>query len=144
MAILIREFCSAQIGRRGSGAAGSGQTIPWSPEEERLLCAIVHEFGSNWFLVADVLAASCSMQGIYRSPHNCRQRFRAITVGASHCCTLGSFRGVHYGAHAPLGKQSFSTFVGHGHCAALGFGVVGIGNHLCSCHAVGACGLEKF
>lgn len=68
------------MGRRASGAAGGGQSIPWSAEEERLLCAIVHEFGSNWYLVADVLAASCSMQGIYRSPGNCRYRFRAITV----------------------------------------------------------------
>ncbi|KAK9905730.1 hypothetical protein WJX75_005313 [Coccomyxa subellipsoidea] len=68
------------IGRRASGAAVGGQTIPWTSEEERLLCAIVHEFGSNWYLVADVLAASCSMQGIYRSPYNCRQKFRAITM----------------------------------------------------------------
>lgn len=71
-----------QIGRRASGAAVGGQTIPWTSDEERLLCAIVHEFGSNWYLVADVLAASCSMQGIYRSPYNCRQKFRAITVRA--------------------------------------------------------------
>ncbi|CAL8472359.1 g11902 [Coccomyxa elongata] len=68
------------VGRRTNGAGAGGQSIPWSPEEERLLCAIVHEFGSNWFLVADVLATSCSMQGIYRSPGSCRYRFRAITT----------------------------------------------------------------
>ena len=51
-----------------AAASGTGQTIPWSEAEDRLLCAIVHEFGSNWFLVADVLSASCAMQGICRSP----------------------------------------------------------------------------
>ncbi len=60
--------------------AGSGQSMPWSDAEDRLLCAIVHEFGSNWFLVADVLSASCAMQGIYRSPTTCRYRFRNLTV----------------------------------------------------------------
>ena len=48
--------------------AASGPSMPWTDAEDRLLCAIVHEFGSNWFLVADVLSASCAMQGIYRSP----------------------------------------------------------------------------
>ena len=62
--------------------AGSGQSMPWSDAEDRLLCAIVHEFGSNWFLVADVLSASCAMQGIYRSPTTCRYRFRNLTVSA--------------------------------------------------------------
>ena len=60
--------------------AGSGQSMPWSDAEDRLLYAIVHEFGSNWFRVADVLSASCAMQGIYRSPTTCRYRFRNLTV----------------------------------------------------------------
>ncbi len=72
----------AQVGRRVGSAAGGGQNIPWSEAEDRLLCAIVHEFGSNWFLVADVLSASCAMQGICRSPHTCRYRFRSLTVRA--------------------------------------------------------------
>jgi len=65
--------------------AGSGQSMPWSDAEDRLLCAIVHEFGSNWFLVADVLSASCAMQGIYRSPTTCRYRFRNLTVSPYSC-----------------------------------------------------------
>ena len=69
--------------------AGSGQSMPWSDAEDRLLCAIVHEFGSNWFLVADVLSASCAMQGIYRSPTTCRYRFRNLTVGAPVCIGTG-------------------------------------------------------
>lgn len=72
--------------------AGSGQSMPWSEAEDRLLCAIVHEFGSNWFLVADVLSASCAMQGIYRSPTTCRYRFRNLTVSCygPPCSVLGS------------------------------------------------------
>jgi hypothetical protein len=31
---------------------------PWTPIEDQLLCAIVHEFGSNWGLITDVFAAS--------------------------------------------------------------------------------------
>ncbi|CAL5224932.1 g7701 [Coccomyxa viridis] len=78
----IQRIDSMQFGglRRGSGMAGSGQSMPWSDAEDRLLCAIVHEFGSNWFLVADVLSASCAMQGIYRSPTTCRYRFRNLTA----------------------------------------------------------------
>ncbi len=84
-----------QANRRVATAAG-GQSIPWSPEEERLLCAIVHEFGSNWFLVADVLATSCAMQGIYRSPGSCRYRFRAITVSVALCLVVSrhAFKGM--------------------------------------------------
>ena len=77
------------MGRRGGGGAGAGQSIPWSEAEDRLLCAIVHEFGSNWFLVADVLSGSCAMQGIYRSPHTCRYRFRSLTVRAPCTGLLG-------------------------------------------------------
>ena len=70
--------------------AGSGQSMPWSDAEDRLLCAIVHEFGSNWFLVADVLSASCAMQGIYRSPTTCRYRFRNLTVRPPFSAIAGS------------------------------------------------------
>ena len=73
--------------RRGSGMAASGPSMPWTDAEDRLLCAIVHEFGSNWFLVADVLSASCAMQGIYRSPTTCRYRFRNLTVSLAACNT---------------------------------------------------------
>ena len=65
--------------------AASGPSMPWTDAEDRLLCAIVHEFGSNWFLVADVLSASCAMQGIYRSPTTCRYRFRNLTVSLAAC-----------------------------------------------------------
>jgi hypothetical protein len=31
--------------------------------EDQLLCAIVHEFGSNWGLITDVFAASAPFKG---------------------------------------------------------------------------------
>ena len=36
----------------------AGIARPWTPVEDQLLCAIVHEFGSNWGLITDVFAAS--------------------------------------------------------------------------------------
>ena len=73
----------AQVEQSVGSAAGGGQNIsPWSEAEDRLLAAVVHEFGSNWVLVADVLSASCAMQGVCRSPRACRHRFRSLTARA--------------------------------------------------------------
>jgi hypothetical protein len=80
---MIRSINALQLGRRSGPGGGAGQPIPWSEAEDRLLCAIVHEFGSNWYLVADVLSSSCTMQGIYRSPGTCRYRFRSLTTVGS-------------------------------------------------------------
>ncbi len=73
--------------RQGRGRGGAGQALPWSNDEDTLLCAIVHEFGvlagggtTNWVLVADVLCGSSAMQGIHRTHAECQQRFRALTA----------------------------------------------------------------
>jgi len=62
--------------------ARAGQARPWTPTEDQLLCAIVHEFGSNWGLITDVFAASAPFKGTYRRAEQCRWRFQALTRSA--------------------------------------------------------------
>ena len=50
--------------------------------EDALLCAIVHEFGSNWGLITDVFAASAPFKGTYRRAEQCRWRFQQLTRSA--------------------------------------------------------------
>jgi hypothetical protein len=66
--------------RGRGGAGGVTGTVLWSKAEDDLLLAIAHEFSGNWTLVSEVLSLSLSMQGIYRPPPLCKQRFRQITV----------------------------------------------------------------
>eukprot|EP00891_Asterochloris_glomerata_P006198 jgi/Astpho2/6198/Aster-x1356 len=81
-----RERRSDQERQRAKAAIGGGlggQVLPWTVQEDRLLCAVVHEFGSNWLLVADVLASSTHLQGIYRKPKQCAERFKQLSEGPS-------------------------------------------------------------
>ena len=57
-----------------------GGPVLWSAGEDKLLFAIIHEFGENWALVADVLGSSSSLQGVSRSRSQCRERSREIKV----------------------------------------------------------------
>ena len=69
-------------GQKGGAAAGGerkGAAKAWTATEDALLCAIVHEFGSNWALVADAFGASASLKGSYRRPELCRWRFQQLT-----------------------------------------------------------------
>ena len=68
--------------QKASAAAANerkGAAKPWTASEDALLCAIVHEFGSNWALVADAFGASASLKGSYRRPELCRWRFQQLT-----------------------------------------------------------------
>jgi hypothetical protein len=47
--------------------------------EDQLLCAIVHEFGSNWALITDAFAASTPIKGTYHRVEHCRWRFSHLT-----------------------------------------------------------------
>ena len=69
-----------QRAKASIGGGLGGQVLPWTVQEDRLLCAVVHEFGSNWLLVADVLASSTHLQGIYRKPKQCAERFKQLSV----------------------------------------------------------------
>ncbi|GAB4819820.1 hypothetical protein N2152v2_006866 [Parachlorella kessleri] len=74
-------FVQQQQMMRGRGnAAGVTGMVLWSKAEDDLLLAIAHEFSGNWTLVSEVLSLSLSMQGIYRPPTLCKQRFRQITT----------------------------------------------------------------
>ena len=68
-------------GRPGDPDGG----LPWTNLEDHLLCSIVHEFGVNWRLVADVFATSSAMAGIFRSPLQCRWRFKELAVRPMLC-----------------------------------------------------------
>lgn len=53
----------------------------WLPQEDAILCAVVHEYGSNWSLVSDTLygmTSGGSYRGRYRHPVHCCERFREL------------------------------------------------------------------
>ncbi|GAY32612.1 hypothetical protein CUMW_003290 [Citrus unshiu] len=53
----------------------------WLPQEDAILCAVVHEYGPNWSLVSDILygmTASGYYRGRYRHPVHCCARFREL------------------------------------------------------------------
>ncbi len=71
---------AAQQQARARAAAGAGMVL-WAKAEDELLLAVVHEFGPNWTLVSEVLSLSLALQGVHRSPAQCRQRFRQAAAG---------------------------------------------------------------
>ncbi|XLU69576.1 hypothetical protein S245_028629 [Arachis hypogaea] len=53
----------------------------WLPQEDAVLCAVVHEYGSNWSLVSETLygmTAGGAYRGRYRHPVHCCERFREL------------------------------------------------------------------
>lgn len=53
----------------------------WLPQEDTILCAVVHEYGPNWSLVSETLygmTAGGSYRGRYRHPVHCCERFREL------------------------------------------------------------------
>ena len=82
---MEEQFGVKKNGKKKEGGKGSiggerkGAAKPWTASEDALLCAIVHEFGSNWALVADAFGASASLKGSYRRPELCRWRFQQLT-----------------------------------------------------------------
>ncbi|KAJ7976011.1 protein PHOTOPERIOD-INDEPENDENT EARLY FLOWERING 1-like [Quillaja saponaria] len=53
----------------------------WLPQEDAVLCAIIHEYGSNWSLVSETLysmTAGGLYRGRYRHPVHCCERFREL------------------------------------------------------------------
>jgi len=78
--------------------AGPGPGTPWAPADEVLLCAVVHEFGSNWALAGDVLTSSAALRGLVRPPAACRARFRALTHPGDPAAGDVSAEGAHAAA----------------------------------------------
>ncbi|KAL2604874.1 hypothetical protein AAZV13_09G091200 [Glycine max] len=53
----------------------------WLPQEDAILCAVVHEYGPNWSLVSETLygmSGGGSYRGRYRHPVQCCERFREL------------------------------------------------------------------
>lgn len=53
----------------------------WSPQEDAILCAVVHEYGPNWSLVSGTLygmTAGGAYRGRYRHPVYCCERYREL------------------------------------------------------------------
>ncbi|XP_024015773.1 protein PHOTOPERIOD-INDEPENDENT EARLY FLOWERING 1 isoform X2 [Eutrema salsugineum] len=53
----------------------------WLPQEDAILCAMVHEYGPNWSLVSETLygmAAGGAYRGRYRHPAYCCERYREL------------------------------------------------------------------
>ncbi|KAG2686940.1 hypothetical protein I3760_09G030300 [Carya illinoinensis] len=53
----------------------------WLPQEDAILCAVVHEYGPHWSLVSETLygmTAGGRYRGRYRHPVHCCERFREL------------------------------------------------------------------
>ncbi|KAG5398759.1 hypothetical protein IGI04_020573 [Brassica rapa subsp. trilocularis] len=53
----------------------------WLPQEDAVLCAMVHEYGSNWSLVSETLygmTAGGAYRGRHRHPAYCCERYREL------------------------------------------------------------------
>ncbi|MQL86425.1 hypothetical protein Taro_018948 [Colocasia esculenta] len=53
----------------------------WSSQEDAILCAVVHEYGTNWSLVSDALysmTAGGFYRGRFRHAFHCCERFREL------------------------------------------------------------------
>ena len=66
-----------------------GQDLGWTKEEDELLAAVVHEFGENYRLVAEVLSPTAAITGTYRNFKACAERFKKLVVrrpSPKTCC----------------------------------------------------------
>jgi len=53
----------------------------WLPQEDAILCAVVHEYGPNWSFVSEILysmTAGGAYRGRFRHPVHCCERFREL------------------------------------------------------------------
>ncbi|GAB2295490.1 Pharynx and intestine in excess protein 1 [Dionaea muscipula] len=67
------------------GTMWSSDYIPlpdsWTPPEDAVLCALVHEYGLNWRLVSETLygmTAGGFFRGRFRHPVHCSERYREL------------------------------------------------------------------
>ncbi|GAV63949.1 SNF2_N domain-containing protein/Helicase_C domain-containing protein/HSA domain-containing protein [Cephalotus follicularis] len=67
------------------GNVWSRECVPspdfWLPQEDAILCAVVHEYGPHWSLVSETLygmTAGGFYRGRYRHPVHCCERFREL------------------------------------------------------------------
>lgn len=73
------QYQNNNVQRQRMQSGGAPGMPLWQRSESDLLLAVVHEFGLNWTIVSEVLSQSLGLQGIYRPPLACKQRFRQLT-----------------------------------------------------------------
>lgn len=54
--------------------------LAWDKDDDTLLLSIIHEFGQNWRLVADIFAVACKLSGVHRNAEMCKNRFHVLAV----------------------------------------------------------------
>ncbi|XP_054803873.1 protein PHOTOPERIOD-INDEPENDENT EARLY FLOWERING 1 isoform X2 [Prosopis cineraria] len=81
----VKRILTIKPEKMKKGNAWSKDGVPsadfWLPQEDAILCAIVHEYGSNWSLVSETLygmTAGGSYRGRYRHAVHCCERFREL------------------------------------------------------------------
>ncbi|KAK6124620.1 hypothetical protein DH2020_041634 [Rehmannia glutinosa] len=82
---LKRVFTIKPEKSKKKGSIWSKDILPspdlWSPTEDAVLCAVVHEYGPNWNLASEILfgmTAGGSYRGRFRHPVHCSERFREL------------------------------------------------------------------
>ncbi|XP_074279283.1 protein PHOTOPERIOD-INDEPENDENT EARLY FLOWERING 1 [Silene latifolia] len=78
-----------KLKKKGNMWSSDGFPSPdsWLPQEDAVLCALVHEYGPNWSLVSDVIygmTAGGLYRGRFRHPVLCCERFRELVQKYVH------------------------------------------------------------
>uniref|UniRef100_A0A7N1A0R7 DNA helicase n=1 Tax=Kalanchoe fedtschenkoi TaxID=63787 RepID=A0A7N1A0R7_KALFE len=85
-----------KVKKKGTVWSGDSLLAPdvWQPQEDAVLCAVVHEYGTHWSLVSDTLygmVAGGFYRGRYRHPVHCCERYRELIQ--KHILTAGDGTG---------------------------------------------------
>ncbi|KAH9624629.1 hypothetical protein KSS87_000784 [Heliosperma pusillum] len=78
-----------KLKKKGNMWSSDGFPLPdsWLPQEDAVLCALVHEYGPNWSLVSDIIygmTAGGLYRGRFRHPVLCCERFRELVQKYVH------------------------------------------------------------
>jgi hypothetical protein len=79
---LTRQIASQDMGRKiktvKAASSHIGTGIPWSTIKDQSLVVLVHDVGTNWELVSDIINSSLQLKGIFRKPIDCKERHKCI------------------------------------------------------------------
>lgn len=81
----VKRFLMIKPEKIKKGNIWSRDCIPspdfWLPQEDAILCAMVHEYGSHWSMISSTLfsmTAGGFYRGRYRHPVHCCERYREL------------------------------------------------------------------
>lgn len=84
-AMTVKRILTIKPEKLKKGNVWSRDCVPfpdsWLPQEDAILCAVVHEYGPHWTLVSETLygmTAGGFYRGRYRHPVHCCERFREL------------------------------------------------------------------